>query len=99
MTETLISLVSIIVGIIGAILTGFVYKKFSFGLIGNSIAGVFGSIFFIKSLGRLGFDPVSIMQQGNVDYVLLIINLIVSFCGGGIALILIKKLKVKMDKT
>ena len=99
MTETIISLVSILLGIIGANLTGYIYKKYSFDLIGNSIAGVFGSIFFIKSLGRLGFDPISIMEQGNVNYSLLILNLFVSFFGGVIALILIKKLKEKMDKT
>ena len=99
MTETLISLVGIFIGIIGANLTGFAYKKYSFGLIGNTIAGVFGSIFFIKSFGRLGFDPISIMQHESVNYNLFIINMIVSFFGGAIALILIKKLKVKMDKT
>ncbi len=99
MNETIISLVSILMGIIGANLTGYIYKKYSFGLIGNSIAGVFGSIFFIKSLGRLGFDPISIMEQGNVNYSLLILNLLVSFFGGVLALILIKKLKEKMDKA
>jgi len=98
MTETLISLVGIFIGIIGANLTGFAYKKYSFGLIGNTIAGVFGSIFFIKSLGRLGFDPISIMQHKSVNYNLFIINMIVSFFGGAIALILIKKIKAKMDK-
>jgi len=99
MTETLISLVSILTGIVGANLTGFLYKKYSFGLVGNSIAGVFGSIFFIKSLGRLGFSPISIMQQGSVNYGLFILNIIISFCGGALALILIKKLKAKMDKN
>ncbi len=98
MNETIISLVNILLGIIGANLTGYIYKKYSFGLIGNSIAGVFGSIFFIKSLGRLGFDPISIMEQGSVNYSLLTLNLFVSFFGGAIALILIKKLKEKMDK-
>ena len=98
MTETIISLVSILMGIIGANLMGYIYKKYSFDLIGNSIAGVFGSIFFIKSLGRFGFDPISIMEQGSVNYSLLILNLFVSFFGGAIALILIKKLKIKMDK-
>jgi len=86
-------------GIIGANLTGYIYKKYSFDLIENSIAGVFGSIFFIKSLGRLGFDPISIMEQGNVNYSLLILNLFVSFFGGVLALILLKKLKQKMNKT
>lgn len=99
MTETLISLISIFVGIIGAIVTGFLFKKYAFDLVGNSIAGVFGSILFIKSFGRLGFDPTSIMQHETVNYKLFILNMIVSFFGGGIALFLIKKLKMKMNKT
>lgn len=99
MTETLISLVSILTGIVGANLTGFLYKKYSFGLVGNSIAGVFGSIFFIKSLGKLGFDPISIMQQGSVNHRLFILNMIVSFFGGVIAVILIKKIKSLMSKN
>ena len=98
MTETIISLFSILIGIIGANLTGYFFKKYSFGITGNTIAGVFGSIFLIKSAGRLGFDPVSIMNTGSVDYLLLSINLIVSFLGGVMAVILAKKLKILMDK-
>ena len=99
MTDTLISIISIIIGIIGANLTGFVFKKYSLGLIGNTIAGVFGSIFLIKTFGRLGFDPKSIMQSGNVNLSLFILNSIVSFCGGVIAVILIHKLRTRMNKT
>ena len=51
MTETLISLLSILLGIVGANSTGFVFKKYSFGVVGNTIAGVFGSILLIKSFG------------------------------------------------
>ena len=97
MTDTLISLISILIGIIGANLTGFVFKKYSFDIIGNTIAGVFGSIFFIKSIGRLGFDPKSIMQSGDVNIYLFTINSIVSFCGGLITVIIIKKIKNKMN--
>lgn len=97
MTDTLISLISILIGIIGANLTGFVFKKYSFDIIGNTIAGVFGSIFFIKSFGRLGFDPKSIMQSGDVNIYLFTINSIVSFCGGLITVIIIKKIKNKMN--
>ena len=97
MTATLISLISISVGIIGSNLIGFLYKKYSFGLIGNTIAGVFGSVFLIKSFGRLGFDPNSIIQSGSVNLVLFILNLIVSFIGGAIAIFLIYKLKTKMN--
>lgn len=76
---------------------GLIYKKYSFELIGNTIAGVFGSIFFIKSLGRLGFDPKSIIQTGDINIYLFIINCIVSFCGGLIAVIIIKKIKNKIN--
>ncbi len=99
MTETLISLVSILIGIIGANLIEFIFKEYSFGIIGNTIAGVFGSIFFIKSFGRLGFDPVSIMQDGSVNIVLLIINLAASLCGSIIAVILAKQLQKMMNKN
>jgi len=97
MTETLISLISIVIGIIGGNSFLVVLKKYSFGFTGNSIGGVFGSIFFIKSFGRLGFDPVSIMQSGNFNFGLFIMNCIISFCGGFIAVILIKKLQAKMN--
>lgn len=96
---TLISLISVLIGIIGANLTGFVFKKYSFGTLGNTIAGVFGSVFFIKSFGRLGFDPASIMKLGFIDINLFVINSLVSFLGGAIAIILIYKLKTLMNKS
>jgi len=99
MTATLISLISIVIGIISANIFGVIYKKYSFGLIGNSISGVFGSILFIKSIGRLGFNPKAIMQLGEVDLVLLSINILISFLGGIIALFFISKLKKKMNKN
>lgn len=99
MTATLISLLSILVGIIGANSTAFVFKKYSFGIIGNTISGVFGSILFIKSFGRLGFDPFSIVQSGSINLKLLFFNFIAAFFGGAIVLILIKKLKVLMNKN
>ena len=99
MTATLISLISILTGIIGANIAAIVFKKYSFGIIGNTISGVFGSIFFIKSFGRLGFDPFKIVQAGNFNLELFSLNLIVSFFGGVIALILIKKLKIILNKN
>ena len=93
MTATLISLISIFIGILGANFTGYIFKKYSFGIIGNTIAGVFGSIFLIKSFGRFGFNPQSIMQFASVNHTLLIINIIVSFLGGAIAVILISDRK------
>ena len=53
----------------------------------------------IKSAGRLGFDPVAVMQSGNVNYLLLGLNLIVSFLGGVLAVIVAKRFIKKMDKA
>ena len=99
MTETLISLLSILIGIIGANSAGFILRKYSFGILGNTIAGVFGSIFLIKSFGRLGFNPFYITENATFHVWLFIINCIVSFLGGVLALILIKKLKRKMNNN
>ncbi|WP_055448672.1 hypothetical protein [Lacinutrix mariniflava] len=99
MTDTLISLISILIGIIGSNSAGYILKKYSFGLIGNTIAGVFGSIFLIKTLGRFGFNPFSIMADGMFHVWLFIINCIVSLLGGALAVILIKKLKNKMNNN
>jgi len=99
MTETIISLLSILAGIIAANLTGYFFRKSNFGFTGNSIAGVFGSVFFIKSLGRLGFDPVSIMISGNMNVPLFILNLLISAAGGALALVIAEKLKRTMGKN
>lgn len=98
MNETIISLLSITIGIMGANITGYIFKKFSFGLIGNTIAGVFGSIFLIKTIGRLGFDPKSIMLLDTINWSLFILNSILSFSGGGLSLIIIHKLTTSMNK-
>ena len=97
MTDTLISLISILIGIIGANSSSLFFKKYSFGLIGNTIAGVFGSVFFIKSIGRLGFNPQAIMQTGTVKLNLFLINALVSFCGGLVAVILLSILATKFN--
>ncbi len=97
MTDTLISLLSIMIGIVGANLMGLFIKKYSFGFTGNTIAGVFGSILCIKSFGRLGFDPVSIMQSGNTNLLLFFLNCFVSFAGGALAIVFLKELKDAMD--
>ena len=98
MTETLISLLSILLGIVGANSTGFVFKKYSFGVVGNTIAGVFGSILLIKSFGRLGFNPLSIMENGTFNGLLFSVNCIVSFLGGVFGLIAIKLIKRRLNK-
>ncbi len=99
MTETIIALISILAGIISANLTGYLIKRYSFGLTGNTLLGVFGSIFLIKSVGRFGFDPVSIMKNGSPDMLLFCINLIVSVSGGILAVILAKKLWLYTNKN
>ena len=98
MTATLISLFSIFIGVISATIFGLLFKKYSFGIIGNSIVGVFGSIFLIKSIGRLGFDPNSIMASGETNWNLLTINLITSALGAVLAVFLIHKLKKRINK-
>ncbi len=99
MTATLISLLSILIGIIGANLMGFFAKKHNYDLVGNSIAGVFGSVFLIKSFGRLGFSPNLVAQAGEVNLAMLVLNLLISFAGGGLALFLVKKINDKLKKS
>jgi len=98
MTGTLISLISIIIGIISANIFGYFKNKFSFGFIGNTLIGVFGSIALIKSFGRLGFDPWSIMNDGDFDGLRLAINMLVSALGGVFGLILAKFISKKLNK-
>ena len=98
MTLTVISLLSIVLGILGANIFGLLKPKITLGFIGNTIAGVFGSIFLIKSFGRLGFNPQSIMSSGETNYYLLMLNLSISIIGGVLAVYLGVQLKKKMDK-
>ncbi|QDO94598.1 hypothetical protein FNB79_11690 [Formosa sediminum] len=97
MTGTLISLISIFVGIISANLMGYFKPKFSFGFTGNTLIGVFASIFLVKSFGRLGFDPWSIMDHGNFHNLRFITNCIVSAVGGALGLIVVKWITLKLN--
>ncbi|WP_139958122.1 hypothetical protein [Flavicella sediminum] len=99
MTATLISLISILLGILGAISLGFYLEKYSFGIIGNTIAGVFGSVFIIKSFGRLGFDPASIVYLNSFNTSLFILNAVISFSSGAAALVFIHFIKKKLNET
>ncbi|MEP3836279.1 MAG: hypothetical protein ABJM36_01465 [Algibacter sp.] len=99
MTGTLISLISICFGILGANSLGFILKKYSFGPIGNTIIGVFGSVFLIKSFGRLGFDPWSIMHNENFHFGLFITNCVVSFLGGLLGLLILKLIVLKINNS
>ena len=92
MTGTLISLISIFIGIIAANVFGAVKHNYTFGFTGNTLIGVFGSIFLIKSFGRLGFDPWSIMENGIFHLSFFILNCIVSALGGILGLIVVKRI-------
>ncbi|KGL62118.1 hypothetical protein [Polaribacter sp. Hel1_85] len=98
MSETLISLISIFIGIIGAVSTGLFFKKYSFGVVGNTIAGVFGSIFLIKLFGRLGFNPWYIMQNETFNGLLFSVNCIVSFLGGAFGLMFMRFIYSKLNR-
>ncbi len=98
MTETLVSLISIFMGIIGANFIHFGKKKYSIGFTANTILGVFGSIFILKTFGRLGFNPQSIVQNDVLSNFLFCINCIVSFLSGAITVVVISKLKERIEK-
>lgn len=98
MTDTLISLISIFMGIIGANSVPYIFKKYSFGIVGNTIVGVFGSVFFIKMFGRLGFSPQNIMSSGSFSLVLFIVNLLISFLGGVLGVVLGCELQIRLSK-
>ena len=82
MTETSISLLSILVGIISVNLYAYFLNKKQFGFTGNTIIGVFGSILFIKSFSRLGFTPTDVMMNHQINIFPFILNLMVSTLGG-----------------
>ena len=98
MTGTLISLISILTGITTSNLLGYFNNKYSFGLTGNTLIGVFGSVLFIKSFGRLGFDPWSIMNNGDFNGFLLTLNIFVSALGGVSGLYIMKLILPKLKK-
>ena len=90
MLESLIALLGIFFGIIGANLFASIAPDKSLGFTANTLIGVFGSVFFIKSFGRLGFSPPAIVQNGNMDLILLATNLSVSFFGAILFLLLFR---------
>jgi hypothetical protein len=98
MTGTLISLISIVIGIISANIFGKFYENYTFGFKGNTLIGVFGSVLLIKTFGRLGFDPWSIMNDGDFDAFRLAINLLVSALGGVLGLLIAKNIYLKLNK-
>ncbi|HIP37300.1 MAG TPA: hypothetical protein EYG85_10645 [Crocinitomix sp.] len=91
MTPSLLALLSIFFGIISANVFALIKPKYSFNLIGNTIVGVFGSIFFVKTFGRLGFSISSIVNSDKGG-LLFGINITISIIGAIIFLILLKKI-------
>ena len=97
MTETIIALLSIVIGIIATLILGQVKQKLSFGLIGNCMIGVFGSVLFNKFFARFGFDPASICANNSTNLPLLLINMLVSALGGILLLLLLNLLRGKIQ--
>ena len=93
MNPSSLSLLSILVGIIAANLFAYFKPKYSLDAVGNSIAGVFGSVLFIKSFGRLGFSPLDIVDATHFNVFPFILNLAVSAIGGMAFLFFVNKLK------
>jgi len=96
MTETILSLVSILLGIMGAVLIGALNSKISFGITGNVIVGVFTSVFVVKTFGRLGFAPNDIITNQQINYLLLLVNVVVSILAGALGLLACSKIKKKL---
>ncbi|MFT4752953.1 MAG: hypothetical protein ACI85Q_000489 [Salibacteraceae bacterium] len=96
MTHTIIALLSIVLGILGATLMGLRYSKYTLGFIGNSIAGVFGSVFITKSFGRLGVNPNAILATGETNIYLLVVHALISVLAGVLAVYLGAYLKNKL---
>ncbi|EGV45041.1 hypothetical protein BZARG_355 [Bizionia argentinensis JUB59] len=99
MTGTLISLISIFIGIVGANLMGYFKKKYALGFTGNTLVGVFGSILLVKSFGRIGFSPWDIIYNDGFNINLFIINCVVSFLGGALGVVVVKKIMKKLNKA
>jgi len=97
MTESLISLVSIVFGILGANALGIAFKTYSFEFTGNTLIGVFGSVLTLKVVGRVGFDPISIMRGEETDWLLFIVNIFVAFISGALSVYFAKIIKMKLD--
>lgn len=98
MTETTISLLSIITGIVAIYLFVYVTKHNNLSFTANTIIGVFGSILFIKSFGRFGFTPTDIVQQHQIHYSLLLLNLVISAIGAVCMFLLIIYISKNLPK-
>jgi len=96
MTATVIALLSIWLGIFGGLSYSLFNKNTEIYYIKRIIVGVFGSIFFIKALSKLGFTPFDILANGSISIPLLILNFTVSFLGGLVAVFVLRKVERKV---
>lgn len=93
MTETSISLLSILVGIVAALLFAKLKPIYSLGFAGNCIVGVFGSILFIKVFGRLlNLAPDAVVLENGIHLLKLTANLLLSALGGLLGLYIAHRL-------
>lgn len=99
MNPSLIAILSIFIGIIGANLSPILFSKKMFGFAGNTIVGVFGSVFFTKILGRFGLNPKFIFKEGILHYDLLFFNFIISFIGALLFVFLLKRILQKINAS
>jgi len=97
MIPSLISIVSVFIGIIATFVFTALYKKYFISLSINVVAGVFGSIFLTKAFGRFGVNPKLIYAQSQLHINLLVYNLSLSIIGGILAIIIIVKLKTYIE--
>jgi len=98
MNPSSLALLSILVGIIAANIFAYLKPKYSFDAVGNSIAGVFGSVLLIKSFGRLGFSPTDIVDATHFKVFPFILNMLVSAIGAVAFLFFVVKLKTYFDR-
>lgn len=92
MTTTLISLISIVIGIVIANLYCYLSKTTQFSFTSVTILAVFGSIFMTKLFGQLGLSPTDIVKHGNISILKLLLNFSVAGLGGVFAILIAKKI-------
>ena len=54
-------LVSLLGGVIGGVIAGIVFRKWTIGIIGNTLAGLFGGGLAANYLGAFGLASISVL--------------------------------------
>ena len=98
MNASLIALISIFIGVLSANIFALRFKKYNFEFIGNTIVGVFGSVFFTKVISRFGIQPFAISANSSFNINLFITYLLFSIFGAIVFLIIAKKIVNKIKK-